>query len=58
MQLNLTCRSFQRTSNDSSEEEPKAPQVRDTMVEERDSEKYKEKGISTLRIEDHLGHKR
>ena len=25
MQLNLTCRSFRRTSNDSSEEQPKLP---------------------------------
>ena len=42
---------FQRTSDDSSiriftpinihEDESKAPRVRDTMVEERDSEKYK-----------------
>ena len=34
-QLNLTCRSFQRTSNDSSEEEPEASQVKDTIEKER-----------------------
>ena len=42
MQLNLTCRSFQRTSDDNLEEEFESPQVRDTMVEERASEEYKE----------------
>ena len=42
MQLNLTCRSFQRTSNDGSEEEPKASRVKDTIVKERASEDYKE----------------
>ena len=31
MQLNLTCRSFRITSNDSSEEEPKATWVRDII---------------------------
>ena len=35
MQLNLTCRSFQRTSNDSSEEEPEASWFKDTMAKER-----------------------
>ena len=57
MQLNLTCRSFQRTSNDSSEEEPEAPQVKDTVTKERDSEEDKEKDRSTSINEDHLGHK-
>ena len=37
MQINLTCRSFQRTSSDSSEEEPKASRVKDTIAKERDS---------------------
>ena len=32
MQLNLTCRSLQRTSNNSSEEEPEASQVRETVA--------------------------
>ena len=47
MQLNLTCRSFQRTSNDNSKEEPEAPWVKDTMAKERASEEYKENGRST-----------
>ena len=55
MQMNLTCRLFQRTSNDSSKEEPKASRVKDTMAKERASEEYKENGRSTLRDEDHLG---
>ena len=38
MQLKLTCRSFQRTSNDSLEEDS---WVRYTMKKERDSEEYK-----------------
>ena len=38
MQLNFTCRSFSRTSNDSSEEEPKASWVKEIMVKERTSE--------------------
>ena len=42
MQMNLTCRSFQRTSNDSSEEEPEASRVKDTIQKERASEDYKE----------------
>ena len=42
MKMNLTCTSFQRTSNDSSKEEPEASRVRDTVVKERDSEEYKE----------------
>ena len=58
MQLNLTCRSFQITSNDSSEEEHEAPQVRDTMEKEIASSKYKENGRSTSRNEDHIGNKR
>ena len=32
MQLNLTCRSFRRTSNDSLEEEPKDSQVKNTVA--------------------------
>ena len=55
MQLNLTCRSFRRTSNDSLEEEPEAFRVRDTMAKERDLEEYKENDRSTSRDEDHLG---
>ena len=47
-----------RTSNDSSEEEPEAPRLRDTVAEERASEEYKEKGRSTSRNEDYLGHER
>ena len=35
MQLNLTCRSFQRTSNDISEEEPETSRVKDTIAKER-----------------------
>ena len=35
MQMNLTCTSFQRTSNGSSEEEPEASRVKDSMVKER-----------------------
>ena len=58
MQLDLTCRSFRRTSNDSSEEEPEALRVRYTMSKERDSEEYKENGRSTMRNEDYIGHKR
>ena len=57
-QINLTCRSFQRTSNDSSEEEPEASWVRDTVAKERALEEYKENGRSTSINEDHLGHKR
>ena len=53
MQLNLTCRSFWRTSNDNSEEEPEA-----SMEKERDSEEYKENGRSTSRDEDHIGNKK
>ena len=37
MQLNLTCRSFRRTSNDSLKEEPEASRVRDIMEKERAS---------------------
>ena len=58
MQLNLTCKSFQRTSNDSSEEEPEASWVKDTIAKERASEEYKDKGRSTSRNENRLGHKR
>ena len=58
MQLNLTCRSFQRTSNDSSEEEPEYFWVEDTIMKERASEEYKENDRSTLRNEDLIGHKR
>ena len=56
MQLNLTCRSFRRTSNDSSEREPEASWVRDTMAKERALGEYKENGRSTSRDEYHLGH--
>ena len=42
MQLNLTCRSFQRTSNDSSKEELEASRVKDTMAKERASGEYKD----------------
>ena len=58
MQMNLTCRSCQRTSNNSSEEEPKAPWVRDTIEKERASKEYKENSRSTSRDEDHLGHEK
>ena len=58
MQMNLTCRSFQRTSNGSLEHEPKASQVKDTIVNERASEEYKEKSRSTSRYEDHLGNEK
>ena len=56
MQMNLTYRTFQRTSNDSSEEEPEASRVKDTMAKERASEEYKENGRSTSRDEEQLGH--
>ena len=55
MQLKLTCRSFQRTSNDSLEEEHEASRVKDTIVKERASEEYKENGRSTSRDETTLG---
>ena len=58
MQMNLTCRTCQRTSNDSSEEEPEVSWVRDTVVKERALEEYKENGRSTLRDEYHLGHEK
>ena len=58
MQMNLTCRTCQRTSNDSSEEEPEASRVKDTMAKERASEEYKENDRSTSRDEDHLGHEK
>ena len=57
MQLKLTCRSFRRTSNDSSEEQPKLPGS-DTVAKERASEEYKENDRSTSRDEYHLGHKK
>ena len=44
IQMNLTCRSFQRTSNYSSKEEPEASRVKDTIAKERASEEYKESG--------------
>ena len=53
--MNLTCILFQRTSNDSSEEEPEASQVKDTIAKERASEEYKENGRSTSIDEDRLG---
>ena len=43
MQLNLTCRSFQRTCNNSSEEEPEDSRVKDTIAKERALEEYNEK---------------
>ena len=46
MQLNLNFRSFQRTSNDSSGEEPEASWVKDTIAKERASKEYKENGRS------------
>ena len=52
MQLNLICRLFQRTSNDSSKEEPEASQVKDTMAKERASEEYKENDRPTSRYEE------
>ena len=58
MQMNLTCRSFQRISNDSSKEEPKASCIKETIWKERASEEYKENGRSISRDEDHLGHKK
>ena len=56
LQMILNCRSFQRTSNNSSEGELEASQVKDTIAKERVFEEYKENGRSTLRDEDHLGH--
>ena len=44
MQLNLTSRSFQRTTNNNSEEELEASRVKDTIAKERASEEYKENG--------------
>ena len=58
MQLKLTCRSFQRTSNDILEEESKSPQVSVTVVKERSSKEYIENFRSTSRDEDHLGHEK
>ena len=58
MQINLTCISFQRTSNDSSEEELEDSWVRDTMRKERASEESKENGRSTSKDEYHLGHEK
>ena len=37
IKMNLTCRSFQRTSNDNSKEEPEDSRVKDTIAKERDS---------------------
>ena len=58
MKLNLTCRSFQKTSNDSLEEKPQASRIRDTVAKERALEEYKENGRPTSRDEDHLGHEK
>ena len=55
MKMNLTCRSFQKTSNDSSEEEHEDSRVKDTIEKERASEEYKENSRSTLIDVDHLG---
>ena len=51
MQMNLTCRSCQRISNDISEEEPEASRVKDTMAKERASKEYKGNGRYTSRDE-------
>ena len=58
MQMNLTCRSCQRTSNDNSEEEPKDSWVKDTIAKERALEEYKENSRSISRDEYHLGHEK
>ena len=58
MQMNLNCTSFQRTSNDSSEEEPESSWVKVTIAKERASEEYKENGRSTSRDEYDLGHEK
>ena len=47
MQLNLTCTSFRRTSNDSLEEELEASCVRDTMAKERAPKKYDRSTLGT-----------
>ena len=54
----MTCRSFRRTSNDSLEEEPEAPWVRDIVVKEKASEEYKKNGRSTSRDEEHIGNEK
>ena len=56
--MNLTCSSFRRTSNGSSEEEPEASWVRDTIMKEISLEEYKENGRSTSREKYHLGHEK
>ena len=58
MKINLTCRSYQRTSNDNSEEEHEASRVKDAMAKERASAEYKENGRSTSRDENHVGHEK
>ena len=58
IQLNLTCISFRRTSNDGSKEEPEAFRGEDTVAKERASEEYKDNGRSTSRDEDHIGHEK
>ena len=58
MQLNLTCRSFRRTSNNNSKEEAEVPQVRDIAAKERALKEYKVNGISTSRTRYHIEHKR
>ena len=58
MQLNLTCRSFRRIGNDSSEDELEASRVRDTVAKERASEEYKENDRSTSRDEKYLKHEK
>ena len=44
IQMELTCRSFQRTSDDSSKEEPEASLLKDTIAKERALEEYKYNG--------------
>ena len=49
---------FRRTSDDSSEEEPEASRVKDTIEKERASKEYHENGRSTSRDEEHLGNEK
>ena len=58
VQLNLNCRSFRRTSNDSLEKEAEASLVRDTVAKERASEEYKENDRSISNDEYHIRHEK
>ena len=58
MKIKLICRSIQRTSNDSSEEEPEASRARDTVAKERASADYKDNGRSTSRDEYNIGNEK